>query len=119
MYTGDGLELVYYGIGFGGTPFESTESVYGYADAVTGTILYLDVNHWGRTTQKYGNDAINDKVRTWTWDSEAYAGAHTSDKALATAMEEARSFREAVGFTPSSLTQSFLRPSCFARRSAS
>ena len=87
MYTGDGLELVYYGIGFGGIPFESTESVYGYADAVTGTILYLDVNHWGRTTQKYGNDAINDKVRTWTWDSETYAASHTSDKALATAME--------------------------------
>ena len=87
MYTGDGLELVYYGVGFDGTPFESAESVYGYADAVTGTILCLDMNHWGQSVQKYGNDTINGKVRDWSWDSEAYGAAHTSDKALSTAME--------------------------------
>ena len=87
MYTGDGLELVYYGIGFDGTPFESVEHIYGYADAVTGTVLHLDCNHWGQSVQKYGNDTINGKVRDWSWDSEAYGAAHTSDKALSTAME--------------------------------
>ena len=87
MYTGDGLELVYYGVGFGGTPFESMEQIYGYVDAVTGTVLHLDCNHWGQSVQKYGNDTINGKVRDWSWDSEAYGAAHTSDKALSTAME--------------------------------
>lgn len=86
MYTGNGLELVYYGIGFGGAPFESAESVYGYADAVTGTILHLDINHWGRSVRQYGNDFINDKMRAWDWNDEAYAAAHTSDRALDTAM---------------------------------
>ena len=87
MYTGNGLELVYYGIGFGGTPFESAESVYGYADAVTGTILHLDINHWGRSVQQYGNDFVNDKMRAWEWSDEKYVAAHTSEKALSTAME--------------------------------
>ena len=91
MYTGDGLELVYYGVGFGGTPFESMEQIYGYVDAVTGTVLHLDCNHWGQSVQKYGNDTINGKVRAWSWDSEAYGAAHTSDKALSTAMELIRS----------------------------
>ena len=87
MYTGNGLELVYYGMGFGGTPFESAEGIYGYADAVTGTVLMLDANYYGQITQKYGNDIINEKTRAWNWDNEAYAAAHTSDKALATATE--------------------------------
>ena len=87
MYTGDGLELVYYGIGFNGTPFESAENLYGYADAVTGTVLHLDNNYWGQSTQKYGDDAINNKVSAWNWEDERYAAAHTSDRALATAME--------------------------------
>ena len=87
MYTGNGLELVYYGIGFDDTPFESMEQIYGYVDAVTGTVLHLDCNHWGQSVQKYGNDTINGKVRDWSWDSEAYGAAHTSDKALSTAME--------------------------------
>lgn len=87
MYTGNGLELVYYGIGFDGTAFESAENIYGYADAVTGTVLYLDNNYWGQSTQKYGNDAIDKKVSTWNWEDEKYAAAHTSDKALTTAME--------------------------------
>ena len=87
MYTGDGLELVYYGIGFNGTPFESAENLYGYADAVTGKVLYLDNNYWGQSTQKYGDDAINNKVSAWNWEDERYAAAHTSDRALATAME--------------------------------
>ena len=91
MYTGDGLELVYYGIGFDGTPFESVEHIYGYADAVTGTILYLDANEWGQSVQRYGNDSINSKVRAWDWADEKYATAHTSEKALATAMELVRS----------------------------
>ena len=39
--------------------------------------------------------------------------------ALATAMADARSLSDAVGFCPSSLTQSFLRPSCFARHGSS
>ena len=91
MYTGNGLELVYYGIGFGDTPFESAEGIYGYADAVTGTILYLDNNYWGQTTGRYGNNAVNEKVGAWNWDSEAYAAARTSDKALVTAMELIRS----------------------------
>ena len=39
--------------------------------------------------------------------------------ALATAMAEARSLRDAVGFWPSSFTHSFLRPRSFARRSSS
>ena len=72
MYTGNGLELVYYGIGFDDTPFESMEQIYGYVDAVTGTVLHLDCNHWGQSVQKYGNDTINGKVRAWSWDSEAY-----------------------------------------------
>lgn len=87
MYTGDGLELVYYGIGFNGTPFESAENLYGYADAVTGTVLHLDNNYWGQSTHKYGDDAINNKVSAWNWEDERYAAAHTSDRALATAME--------------------------------
>lgn len=87
MYTGNGLELVYYGIGFDDTPFESMEQIYGYADAVTGTVLHLDCNHWGQSVQKYGNDAINEKVRAWEWSDEKYGAAHTSDKALSTAME--------------------------------
>lgn len=91
MYTGNGLELVYYGIGFDGTPFESVEHIYGYADAVTGTVLYLDANEWGQSVQRYGNDSINSKVRAWDWADEKYATAHTSEKALATAMELVRS----------------------------
>ena len=87
MYTGDGLELVYYGIGFDGTPFESVDHIYGYADAVTGTVLYLDYHYWGQTSQAYGSEAINGKVSSWKWDNETYAAAHTSDKALDTAME--------------------------------
>ena len=63
------------------------DHIYGYADAVTGTVLHLDCNHWGQSVQKYGNDTINGKVRDWSWDSEAYGAAHTSDKALSTAME--------------------------------
>ena len=89
MYTGNGLELVYYGIGFDSAPFE-LEHVYGYADAVTGTILCLDNDCWGRSTQKYSNEAINEKVRTWDWTDEKYAAISTSDKALATAMELVR-----------------------------
>lgn len=88
MYTGNGLELVYYGIGFGGTPFESAEQIYGYADAVTGTILTLDANYYGRAVQKYGDGTINDKIAAhWNMPREEYEAAHTSEKALATAME--------------------------------
>ena len=39
-----------------------------------------------------------------------------ASRALATAMALARSFREAVGFWPSSFTKSRPRPSCCARR---
>ena len=87
MYTGDGLELVYYGIGFGGTPFESMDAIYGYADAVTGTILHLDINYWGQREKQYGNAVLNEKVRTWHWDDAKYQEVHTSEKALSTAME--------------------------------
>ena len=87
MYTGDGLELVYYGIGFDGTPFESVEHIYGYADAVSGTLLHLDYNYWGQVEKKYGGDFVNGKMRSWQWDDARYTEAHTADKALATAME--------------------------------
>lgn len=88
MYTGDGLEMVYYGIGFNGTPFESAENIYGYADAVTGTILTLDANYYGQIVQKYGDATINEKIRAhWDVPMEEYASFHTSEKALATAME--------------------------------
>lgn len=87
MYTGDGLELVYYGIGFGGTPFENVDHIYGFADAVTGTVLHLDYNYWGQREKQYGNEVLNEKVRTWKWDDARYEEAHTSDKALSTAME--------------------------------
>ena len=87
MYTGDGLELVYYGIGFDGTPFESVDHIYGYADAVTGTILHLDINYWGQREKQYGNAVLNEKVRTWHWDDAKYQEVHTSEKALSTAME--------------------------------
>ena len=88
MYTGDGLELVYYGIGFDGTPFESIENGYGYADAVTGKVLYLDCNYWGQLEKKYGGDTINEKIRaSWDMSREEYASFSTSEKALATAME--------------------------------
>ncbi len=91
MYTGNGLELVYYGVGFGGTPFESAEQIYGYADAVTGTILTLDANYYGRIVQKYGDDTINEKVRaSWDMSREQYASFRTSEKALDTAMELVR-----------------------------
>lgn len=42
-----------------------------------------------------------------------------ASRALATAMAEARSFRDAVGFWPSSFTQSCFSPSCSARRGSS
>ena len=87
MYTGNGLELVYYGVGFGGTPFESTDHIYGYVDAVTGTVLYLDCNYWGQREKRYGNEVLNEKVRTWQWDDAKYKEVHTSEKALSTAME--------------------------------
>ena len=87
MYTGDGLELVYYGIGFDGTPFESVDHIYGYADAVTGTLLHLDYNYWGQVEKKYGGDFVNGKMSSWQWDDARYTAAHTSEKALATAME--------------------------------
>ncbi len=87
MYTGNGLELVYYGIGFGGTPFENVDHIYGFADAVTGTVLHLDYNYWGQREKQYGNEVLNEKVRTWKWDDARYEEAHTSDKALSTAME--------------------------------
>ena len=87
MYTGDGLELVYYGIGFDGTPFESVDHIYGYADAVTGTLLHLDYNYWGQVEKKYDGDFVNGKMRSWQWDDARYTAAHTSEKALATAME--------------------------------
>ncbi len=88
MYTGNGLELVYYGIGFNGTPFENIDLGYGYIDATTGTVLYLDMNYYGRISKQYGEDVINGKVRdSWDWHNEKYAEAHTSEKALATAME--------------------------------
>ncbi|MBQ7278048.1 MAG: hypothetical protein IJR17_02465 [Clostridia bacterium] len=87
MYTGDGQELVYYGIGFDGTPFETAKSIYGYADAVTGTVLYLDNNYWGQLVKQYGNGTINEKVSAWDWGDERYANARTSQKALATAEE--------------------------------
>ena len=88
MYTGDGLELVYYGIGFNGTPFENIDLGYGYIDATTGTVLCLDMNYYGRIVKQYGEDAINGKIRdSWNWTGEQYANEHTSEKALATAME--------------------------------
>lgn len=91
MYTGNGLELVYYGIGFGGTPFESVEHIYGYADAVTGTILTLDANYYGQIVQQYGDDTINEKIRaSWDMSREEYASYRTSEKALATAVEMIR-----------------------------
>lgn len=88
MYTGNGLELVYYGIGFNGTPFENIDLGYGYIDATTGTVLCLDMNYYGRIVKQYGEDAINEKIRdSWNWTGEQYANEHTSEKALATAME--------------------------------
>ena len=88
MYTGNGLELVYYGIGFNGTPFENIDLGYGYVDATTGTVLCLDMNYYGRIVKQYGEEAINGKVRdSWNWSREQYAAMHTSEKALATAME--------------------------------
>ncbi len=88
MYTGNGLELVYYGIGFNGTPFENIDLGYGYIDATTGTVLCLDMNYYGRIVKQYGEDAINGKIRdSWNWTGEQYANEHTSEKALATAME--------------------------------
>ena len=88
MYTGNGLELVYYGIGFNGTPFENIDLGYGYIDATTGTVLYLDMNYYGRISKQYGEDVINGKIRdSWDWKDGKYAEAHTSEKALATAME--------------------------------
>jgi hypothetical protein len=88
MYTGNGLELVYYGIGFNGMPFENIDLGYGYIDATTGTVLCLDMNYYGRIVKQYGEDAINGKIRdSWNWTGEQYANEHTSEKALATAME--------------------------------
>ena len=42
-----------------------------------------------------------------------------ASRALATAMADARSFKDAVGFWPSSFTQSRFKPSCSARRGSS
>ncbi len=91
MYTGNGLEQVYYGVGFDGTPFESVDHIYGFADAVSGTLLYLDYNYWGQVEKKYGGDFVNGKMRSWQWDDARYTEAHTADKALVTAMELIRS----------------------------
>ena len=87
MYKNADMDLVYYGIGFGGTPFETAENAFGYADAVTGTVLLLDTSHWSGIERKYGNDTLNKKMEEWDWSDERYAQAHTSEKALATAME--------------------------------
>ncbi|MBQ6234859.1 MAG: hypothetical protein IJK54_03005 [Clostridia bacterium] len=81
IYKDEGMELVYYGIGFDGTPFESAQGCYGYADAATGTLLLLDVNRWGQ----YGEES-NQKIASWDWSDEQYESVHTSEKALATAM---------------------------------
>ncbi len=90
LYKHEDMDLVYYGIGFGGTPFE-TDGIYGYADAATGTVLYLDANIWLSSTKQYGNDFINSKIEGWDWYDKRYTEAHTSEKALATAMELIRS----------------------------
>ena len=87
QYQNEGMDLVYYGIGFDGSPFETDGSAYGYADAVTGTLLLLDMNDWGVQAKQYGSETMNGKISSWNWEDERYAAAHTSEKALATATE--------------------------------
>lgn len=87
QYQDEGMDLVYYGIGFNGTAFETDGSAYGYADAVTGTLLLLDLDDWGVQAKQYGSETMNGKISSWNWEDERYAAAHTSEKALATATE--------------------------------
>ena len=55
---------------------------------MTGTILTLDANYYGRIVKKHGDDTINEKVRaSWDMSREEYASYRTSEKALATATE--------------------------------
>jgi hypothetical protein len=39
------------------------------------------------SSEKHGSEVINQKIRDWNWEDPAYQEMHTSDKALATAME--------------------------------
>ncbi len=85
----EGFSDVYYEISFGAR-YDENDGAFGLVDAESGTLLQFEVNHWGMTSKKHGDGTVNQKIRDWNWDDPAYQEIHTSDKALATAMELVR-----------------------------
>ena len=85
-YAETGNSMAYYEIGMGGKSWAEGSGANGLVDAATGTLLSFDANEWGKNSAKYGHEFINEKIRTWEWDSENYADVHTSEKAIATAV---------------------------------
>ncbi len=85
----EGFSDVYYEISFG-APYMENDSAFGLVDAESGTLLQLEGNHWGAISAKYGSETVNNKIRDWNWEDPAYQEIHTSEKALATAMELVR-----------------------------
>ena len=85
----EGFADVYYEISFG-SPYNENDSAFGLVDAESGTLLQLEGNHWGKVSKEYGSETVNQKIRDWNWEDPAYQQMHTSEKALATAMELVR-----------------------------
>ena len=85
----EGFSDVYYEISFGAR-YDENDGAFGLVDAESGTVLQFEANHWGMSSKKYGSEVINQKIRDWNWEDPAYQEMHTSDKALATAMELVR-----------------------------
>ncbi len=86
-YAEPDTSMAYYEIGMGGKSWSEGSGANGLVDAATGMLLSFDANEWGKNSAKYGSGFINEKIRTWEWDSEAYGEVHTSEKAMATAVE--------------------------------
>ena len=59
-----------------------------FKDGAVSKVAYSsDILSYIGSHKQYGNEVLNEKVRTWKWDDARYEEAHTSDKALSTAME--------------------------------
>jgi len=82
----EGFSDVYYEMSFGAR-YDENDGAFGLVDAESGTVLQFEANHWGMSSEKHGSEVINQKIRDWNWEDPAYQEMHTSDKALATAME--------------------------------
>ncbi len=86
-YAEPDTSMAYYEIGMGGKSWSEGSGANGLVDAATGTLLSFDANEWGKNSEKYGHEFLNGKIRDFEYDAEAYGNAHTSEKAMATAVE--------------------------------